>query len=371
MSSSANAFDEGTLDNDKDTTQREQELSEAANTILDVLQRPPLQDETGSIDDDRPDLEPEAQTSIGLLYEMLARTLAPLARKPAPAPVYIPPHFRSSSLKSARPVLIDTLSRQTLPSTSARRETALGAFYSTEADRTTLKRQAFGLPKGKKLDQEFDEFRETYDAPQNPIVFCHGLFGFDKIGLEKSPFTGKPLELLSYWRGIQQILEQNGVKVLLTRVPPSASIKERAERLNEIISEKLPGKKVNLIGHSMGGLDCRYLISHIKPTAFSIKSLTTIATPHRGSSFADYMLNDVIGRTHLPPIYKALETLGIPTGAFENLTVEYMTKEFNPNTPDNPNVRYYSYGSAFNPGLMSIFRFAWGVVNEHEGPNDG
>jgi triacylglycerol esterase/lipase EstA (alpha/beta hydrolase family) len=45
-----------------------------------------------------------------------------------------------------------------------------------------------------------------------------------------------------------------------------------------------------------GGLDCRYLISVLKPTKFKVISCTTISTPHRGSSFADYVIDNVIGR---------------------------------------------------------------------------
>jgi triacylglycerol lipase len=42
------------------------------------------------------------------------------------------------------------------------------------------------------------------------------------------------------------------------------------------------------MAHSMGGLDCRYLISRIKPDDYTPLSLTTISTPHRGSPFMDW-----------------------------------------------------------------------------------
>ena len=45
------------------------------------------------------------------------------------------------------------------------------------------------------------------------------------------------------------------------------------------------------------GLDSRYMISRLKPPNVKVLSLTTIATPHRGSAFADYML-ETLGRTH-------------------------------------------------------------------------
>ena len=47
------------------------------------------------------------------------------------------------------------------------------------------------------------------------------------------------------------MLESNGVEVLIGRVPATASIADRAAALEELISEKFPGRDVNLIGHSM------------------------------------------------------------------------------------------------------------------------
>lgn len=45
------------------------------------------------------------------------------------------------------------------------------------------------------------------------------------------------------------------------------------------------------------GLDSRYMISRLKPPNVKVLSLTTIATPHRGSAFADYMFK-WIGRKY-------------------------------------------------------------------------
>jgi hypothetical protein len=43
------------------------------------------------------------------------------------------------------------------------------------------------------------------------------------------------------------------------------------------------------------GLDARYMISQLKPENVKVLSLTTIATPHRGSAFADHVF-ERIGR---------------------------------------------------------------------------
>lgn len=71
------------------------------------------------------------------------------------------------------------------------------------------------------------------------------------------------------------------------------------------------------------GLDSRYMISELKPQGVEVLSLTTIATPHHGSAFADYLFKR-IGAANIPKLYKALEAFGFETGAFEQLTNKYM-----------------------------------------------
>ncbi|GAA5885020.1 hypothetical protein JCM16303_006521 [Sporobolomyces ruberrimus] len=216
----------------------------------------------------------------------------------------------------------------------------------------------------------FSILKDRYRAPKLPVVFCHGLFGFDHLNLV--PTSVNPKLQFSYWVGVQEALEAMGVEVLIGRVPASASIEERAKVLSVMIGERFPGRQVNLIGHSMGGLDGRFLISRLQPTNYTVRSLTTISTPHRGSSFADYLLEDVIGTSRVPTLLSMLETLGLPGGgkAFDDLTTAKMAR-FNEETPDNPNVRYFSYGAEFEPTWSNVFRVPWGVVHEREGANDG
>jgi len=116
-----------------------------------------------------------------------------------------------------------------------------------------------------------------------PVVLCHGLFGFDKKGPESIPCLQ-----VHYWNRIQKYLEQLGCKVIVPKVAPSGGVKYRAQELNNFIEANFPNQKVHLIAHSMGGLDCRYLITHIKPKSFKVLTLTTLSTPHRGSPFMDW-----------------------------------------------------------------------------------
>ena len=120
----------------------------------------------------------------------------------------------------------------------------------------------------------------------------------------------------------------------------------------------------------MGGLDARCMISKLKPQNVNVLSLTTIATPHRGSYFADYLF-DQIGSQRLPKVYKALKTLSVETDAFSQLTRGYMKETFNPANPDVDGVKYFSYGAAETPSRFSAFHHTHRQLFEKEGLNDG
>ncbi|KAI9043538.1 triglyceride lipase [Aspergillus affinis] len=192
--------------------------------------------------------------------------------------------------------------------------------------------------------------RMLADTPKHPIVLAHGLLGFDELRL-----AGPFLPGVQYWRGIKEALSMKGVQVITATVPPSGSIKMRAEELARDIAVGAQGKDVNIIAHSMD---------------FNVKSLTTIATPHRGSSVADYVLKQ-IGDDRLAQLYYALGLLKVETGAFSQLTREYMESTFNPNTPDVDDVRYFSYGACMQPSFWSVFRQSHRILEQLEGFNDG
>ncbi|KAG0259719.1 hypothetical protein BG011_002419 [Mortierella polycephala] len=210
-----------------------------------------------------------------------------------------------------------------------------------------------------------DTKAKTFHPARLPVVLCHGFSGFDTLGTI-------PEFKFDYWYGVREALDEIGCTVHTAKVPPFAAIQKRAEKLKEYIEQTVPkGTELNMIGHSMGGLDCRYLISHLQSPHFKVRSLTTLATPHHGSSFADYVMSDIVGRARLETFWMMLGFVGIERGAAENLTTYYLRDEFNPRTPDDPEVAYFSYGAAFQPGFFSRFRFPWSVIMDREGPNDG
>jgi triacylglycerol lipase len=124
---------------------------------------------------------------------------------------------------------------------------------------------------------------------------------------------------------------------------------------------------VNLIAHSMGGLDARYMITHLG-MADRVRTLTTISTPHHGSYLADWFQAHF--RERVPLLY-ALETFGFNVDGVHDTRPE-VCREFNMQTPDRPEVRYFSYGGDVQPSHLTPFlRRAWSILTPVEGPNDG
>ncbi|KAJ6627108.1 hypothetical protein B0H10DRAFT_1995463 [Mycena sp. CBHHK59/15] len=192
------------------------------------------------------------------------------------------------------------------------------------------------------VQQEQRILHNKYRSPKNPVVFCHGLLGFDSVTI--GPAIA-PVQV-THWRGIKEVLEANGTEVLITRVPATSSPIDRAKVLEEKISQVYPGRS--------GGLDCRYLTTHLTQRKFRVLSITTIATPHRGSSFADHFIATV-GRARMPSVLSLLDLL--PNGGGDGAAFESLT--------------YFSWGATYEPGLIDTWKWPHSVVLESEGENDG
>ncbi len=72
-------------------------------------------------------------------------------------------------------------------------------------------------------------------------------------------------------------------------------IKKRILQITDPASTSNPGGlnlgKVNIIGHSKGGLDTRQMLYMYPEMKSKIASFTTMATPHRGTALADWAFN--------------------------------------------------------------------------------
>ena len=122
-----------------------------------------------------------------------------------------------------------------------------------------------------------------YAKTKDPLVFVHGMFGFNRLG---SAEFG-----LDYWYQVLPDLAKNGAMAYATQVSPLESTEVRGEQLLQQVEEvvALTGKnKVNLIGHSHGGPTARY-IAGVRPDL--VASVTSVAGVNFGSPVADLIQN--------------------------------------------------------------------------------
>lgn len=191
-----------------------------------------------------------------------------------------------------------------------------------------------------------------------PVVLVHGLFGFDRIGVPGARFD--------YFRGIAKHLESLGCVAHAVRLPASASVPERARELVSAI-EALPHPRIDLIAHSLGGLDARYALTHLG-LARRVRSLVTVGTPHRGTPLADLVLKGPLVWAR-----RVVRALGIPLAALEWLGTDALAT-FNAQVLDVPGVRYACvvggmHGSASTVPLALAPAHAY--LRRVAGPNDG
>lgn len=198
----------------------------------------------------------------------------------------------------------------------------------------------------------------TMPTLRHPVVFAHGLLGFDYLRLG-------PWRLACYWSKLPEVVREAGNRIHVAKVAPVGSVAERAGQLKAFLDEHCPNEPVHIISHSMGGLDSRYMISKLG-MASRVLSLTTIATPHRGTPFADW------GLRRLVPVFSAFfDIFGISKRAVEDLSVA-ACRRFNDEVHDAPGVRYFSVAGQFESSWRTpAWQMSWHVINREQGANDG
>lgn len=183
--------------------------------------------------------------------------------------------------------------------------------------------------------------------PRHPVVLAHGLFGFDEIALGNARHA--------YFRGVSERLQQLGHVVHAARVAKAAGVEVRARELARFV-EQLAAERVNIVAHSMGGLDARYAIARLG-LGDRVASLVTVGTPHLGTPLAN------LGAA-------AASKLGLE--AIDDLTPAKLAR-FNAEVPDHAGVAYASVvgvakqARRVNPLLMPGYLYLRGC----EGENDG
>lgn len=187
---------------------------------------------------------------------------------------------------------------------------------------------------------------------KNPIVLVHGF--------NASPQQG------GFGPEVVSALCADGHSVFAPQLPAFASAAERGAVLGDTIDAALAGatdacghtpavapSKVNVIAHSMGGLDTRFAIGSLG-YGDRIASVITISTPHRGSRIADMSLG-LLSNIDSDALGALSNLLGRPLGDESPDLIAAMTSlaessadAFAAENPDDPRVHFESWAGLSN-----------------------
>lgn len=207
---------------------------------------------------------------------------------------------------------------------------------------------------------------------ETPVVLLHG-FGVGASFRRGGHLHEETLHLRS-----------RGVRAVAPNVSPYNTVQARSQkwddRLTHVVDE-LQTDRLLVIAHSMGGLDARYLITKMGWHE-NVDVLVTVATPHRGSAVAQFILDQPKAvRRWLVSTADWVGSNVLDDGsanirqALTELTPTYVEETFNKEVPNHPDVEYWSYGCQAGKGtsipIDPLFRYLNRYLFEREGVNDG
>jgi triacylglycerol lipase len=200
-----------------------------------------------------------------------------------------------------------------------------------------------------------------------PLVLVHGAGYRDKtFGLD-------------YWARIPRRLADHGAAVYYGNTDAWASIEQNGEFLKRTILEVLEregAEKVNIISHSRGGLEGRYVISALGMD-YAVASLTTISTPHRGVKAMNLALRFPRWFYRLVASWEdsLFRLIGDRKPDFLTSSRELserLARDFNRRCPDRPSVYYQSYAAQMDYFFGDPqYLLTWPLVLWTDGANDG
>lgn len=222
------------------------------------------------------------------------------------------------------------------------------------------------------------------------LILAYGYLGFRNVlGFQ-------------YFNGVQSYLASRyPVKIVEPQVDPLQGVIFRGRQLHRQLLVALgeatpatreerqiagaldPARPVHIIAHSMGSLDCRYLLSPGNPDNLGarVATLTTIGGPHRGTPVADLLYAEAEGRD-LPPdeqvlaryLRRIFTALGVSLAGLADLRTSFAAG-FNETYVDHPDVRYFSVaggGRAEGLPTAKLMYRNWLYIKEKTGEiNDG
>lgn len=173
-----------------------------------------------------------------------------------------------------------------------------------------------------------------------PIILVHGMSGWDTA-----------LGVLDYFHRVRPTLVEAGYEVFTPQLSPNNNSAIRGSELADYVDQVLQStgaKRVNLIAHSQGGLDVRFMISTLGYGG-RVGAAITVASPHRGSPVTRLFTDDIPGGEVLAEAVLGLWSLilGRPESeareSLMQLSTENMAR-FNQANLDDPRVQYWSFG---------------------------
>lgn len=216
-----------------------------------------------------------------------------------------------------------------------------------------------------------------------PIVLAHGIARFDAISndiLDLDNTEDDALDLLHYYKGVRTMLEKKGFRARHAEgVAWADSIKVRSLQLRDAVLRVLAetqAEKVNIIAHSMGGLDARHMMfnDRLKGKIHKkVASITTISTPHEGSAMADFLVANKQAFGHL------FDALGISVDGLDDVTIAACAA-FNAKSEsferellaDPAAFTFQTYaGVAEIWNVFAPLKIPYAIVRKKQGPNDG
>lgn len=215
-----------------------------------------------------------------------------------------------------------------------------------------------------------------------PIVLSHGILGFDDT-------QGLAMGMIKYWGGMDQYLRDQGAAVLTPGTNPIQSVANRALSQRDQINMWMAANgysKVHILAHSQGALVSRYMISSLGMSA-KVSTMTSVNGVNRGTPVADIALA-VIPSWLQPSVNALVNVLSQLIYGRSKQDIIAMTSSMtvanvnalNTVNPNNPAVKYYSYGSKItlpdlvqHPLMGLVYPITWtgGVFNGQGGDNDG
>jgi len=200
-----------------------------------------------------------------------------------------------------------------------------------------------------------------------PIVLVHGIAMEDRG------------EEIYSWGRIPEKMTEHGVKFYYGNTDAWGDIESNAKMLKETIDRILHetnSRKVNIIAHSKGGIDSRYMIWYYD-YGDKVASLTTISTPHHGSELADLIFSKEIIHTRMARLALAVFQLyygDIKPNMYNvnyNLTTWAM-KDFNEKVVTDSRVYYQCFYTTMNSPFDDFkYSFSYAYIQSISGDNDG